>query len=207
MYLFARRRRINTAEARAAIGVAIEAATRVQKTSGLQVWVWNPVLSPEVGVVSWTARADHLNDLVVAEDKLNASSKFSDWVEQNDSMFQGPIEDSVLQVLQGAPSAEPPAYVQLVRAVCAHGAMSEALGLGAELAELGSRLTGMQTMFGAGVTGPYGTVAWLTGAPDLRAVEDGNAAMMANDEWGKLIDRAGHAFQPGVTSSLIRRLN
>ncbi len=207
MYLFARRRSINPARATAAVGMALEAATRAKEITGLATWVWNPVLSPDIGTVAWTARVEHLSELEAASDKLIGSSDFSEWIEQNDSLFLGPIEDSVLQVLHGTPSDQPAPYVQVVRALCAHGAISEAMSFGVEIAEVGSRLTGLQTMFGATVTGGYGGVGWLTGVPDLDAVEAANVALMADDEWRKLVDRAGHAFQPGVTTSLLRRLN
>jgi hypothetical protein len=61
-------------------------------------------------------------------------------------------------------------------------------------------------MFVASVTGPYGGVGWLTSTPDLGAVEAANEALAGDEEWLKLIDRAGHAYQPGVTSSILRRL-
>jgi hypothetical protein len=206
MYLFARRRRINPARGRAAVGVALEGATRVREATGLTVWVWSPVLSAEFGTMVWSTRVEHLAELEAADDKL-MSSEFGDWIEQNDGMFTGPTEDSVLQVLHGTPSDQPGAYVQVARAVCANGAMSEAMGFGTEIAEAASRITGLQTMFGSSVTGPFGGVAWLTGVADLGAVEAANAALAADDEWRKLMDRAGHAFQAGVTTSLLRRLN
>jgi len=207
MYLFARRRSINPAHARAAIGPAVEAASRARDVTGLAIWVWNPVLSPEMGTVAWTTRVEHLAELQAADDKLMSSTEFGEWIEQNDSRFVGPLEDSVLQVLHGTPADQPGAYVQVARATCANGSMSEAMGLGVEVADVASRVTGLATLFGAGVTGAYGGVAWLTGAPDLAAVQAANAALAGDDEWRKLIDRAGHAFQPGVTSSLLRRLN
>jgi hypothetical protein len=207
MYLFARRRRINPAQGSAAISMALEAATRARELTGLTIWAWTPVLSPEVGTVAWSTRTEHLDELQAADDKLTGSSEFTEWVEQNDSLFLGPIEDSVLQVIHGAPTDQPGAYVQVARAICANGAMSEAMGFGVDIAELASRLTGLTTIFGATVAGAYGAVAWLTGAPDLGAIETANAALMADDEWRKLIDRAGHAFQPGATTSFLRRLN
>jgi hypothetical protein len=61
-------------------------------------------------------------------------------------------------------------------------------------------------MFVAAVTGPYGAVGWLTSVPDLGAIEAANETLSTNEEWLKLIDRAGHAYQPGVTSSILRRI-
>jgi hypothetical protein len=207
MYLFARRRRINPAQGRAAMAAAVEAGTRATEITGNSIWVWTPVLSPDVGTAVWSTRVEHLDELTTAEDKLMGSSDFAEWVEQNDSLFLGPIEDSVIQLIHGAPTDEPAAYVQVARAVCANGVMSDAISYGVEITEVASRITGFTTMFGTAVTGAYGGVAWLTGAPDMRAVETANAALMANDEWRKVIDRAGHAFLPGVSTSLLRRLN
>ena len=57
------------------------------------------------------------------------------------------------------------------------------------------------------VVGPYGGVAWTTQLPDLRALESAQATLRASDEWLKLTDRAGHAYQPGITTSLMQRLS
>jgi hypothetical protein len=207
MYLFARSRSIAPARMRAAVGVAVEAASRVREMTGLTIWVWSPVLSQQITSVAWTTRVEHLSELEAADAKIMASTEFGDWVEQNDALFTGPLDDAVTQVLYGTPSDEPGAYVQVVRAICANGSVAEAMGFGAEIAEASSRITGLSTMFGAGLTGSYGGVVWITGASDLAAVETANAALAANDDWAKLVDRAGHAFQPGVTGSLLRRLN
>jgi hypothetical protein len=40
--------------------------------------------------------------------------------------------------------------------------MTEAMSFGAEISEVAARVTGLQTIFGAGVSGAYGGVAWLT---------------------------------------------
>lgn len=89
--------------------------------------------------------------------------------------------------------------------MCANGSIGEAMGLGIEVADTASRITGNQTMFVAPVVGAYAAVAWLTGVSDLATFESANAALRANDEWLKLVDQAGHAFQPDVTTSLLRR--
>src|SRR5262245_17343658 len=117
MYLFARRRRINPAQGRAAVGVALEAATRARALTGLEIWVWNPVLSPELGTLAWSTRVDHLQELQAADDKLSSSNEWVEWIEHNDPLFQGPLEDSVLSVVHGTPSDQPGAYVQVTRAV------------------------------------------------------------------------------------------
>lgn len=85
MYLFARRRRINLAQGRAAMAAAVEACTRATEITGNSIWVWTPVLSPDVGTAVWSARVEHLDELTTADDQLTGSSDFAEWVEQNDS--------------------------------------------------------------------------------------------------------------------------
>jgi hypothetical protein len=206
VYLFARTRRINPAQARAAVALAMEAAQRAGDITGIPIQLWTPVMSGDMNVMVWTGNGEHLVDFEVAGDKLAESNDFNDWIEQNDSLYQGPFEDAVLQVLHGSPAEEAPGYVLGTQAVPANGSYAEAFGIGVEIAQTAERLTGLSMMFGSWLTGTLGGVAWVAGAADLTAVETANAALAANDEWAKLIERAGHAYQEGATSTLYRRL-
>jgi hypothetical protein len=206
MYLFGRSRRVNPAHTRAAMAVAVEAGSRASGIIGRPVFTWASVLSAELGTVLWTARFDHLDELTAADDAVMADSEFGDWVEQNDSLFSGHTEDVVSQVIHNPPTGEPGPYLTLVRAVAANGSLGEAMGLGVEIADAASRITGRQTMFVATVTGPYGGVGWITSVPDLAATEAANDALSSNEEWLKLVDRAGHAYAPGASTSILRRL-
>ena len=207
MYVFSRIRRINNAHGRAAMAAAAEAATRASEIIGMPVALWTPVLSAGIGTVVWSTTAEHLADLQAADDAITGSNEFMDWVEQNDSLFIGSLDDSVLQVLHGNVTGDPPAYVNVTRAVAAPGSVSEAMEMGLQLTEVVERITGVATTFGSYVTGTFGELAWAGALPDLQAAEAANAAMAASDELRKLIDSAGHVYQPGVTSMLLRRLN
>jgi hypothetical protein len=206
MFLFARSRRVNPAHTRAALGVAVEAGGRAGELIGRPVFTWTSVRSAELGTVAWTARFDHLDEMTGADDALMANSEFGDWVEQNDSLFSGHTEDTVSQVVHNPPAGEPGAYVSVVRAVAANGALSEAMAMGVEIADTASRITSQQTMFVAAVTGPYGAVGWLSSGPDLGTFEAANGALATNEEWLKLLDRAGHAYAPGASTSILRRI-
>ena len=56
------------------------------------------------------------------------------------------------------------------------------------------------------VVGDYGAVGWITSVDDLAEVEAANAAMSADEDFLKLVDRAGHAFTPGASSMMLRRI-
>jgi hypothetical protein len=206
MYLFSRRRHINTAKAREAMATAVEACPRVSQVTGWDVRVWATVHSPDITGLLWTTSFEHLEELAAGFDKLVVDEGWNDWLAQHDAEFVGPIDDNLLQVLHGAPGEQAPEYVQAVRAVCANGMLSRGIELGIELAQTAERITGVPVMFTSRVTGEYGGVAWISGAPDLATFETESAALAADASWAELLDRAGPAYQPGADTFLLRRL-
>jgi hypothetical protein len=156
--------------------------------------------------VFWTARVENLADAAAIDDTLFADEGFAQWAEDNDGLFVGPSTDVISQVVRGAPTGPPKGYVEVTQATCANGSVSEAMGFGIELAETSERITGIPVMFVASVVGNFGGIGWLAGVDELAELEAANAALSSNDEWLKLVDRAGHAFTPGASTQLLRRL-
>ena len=206
MYLVGRSRVINPARPRAAVAAAIEVGQRVSPIIGFPVYTWSTIFGPEPLTVMWSARVEHLAEIVAADDALAADEAFNEWAEQHNDLFASPLVGVVSQVVHGAPTGEPKPFLAVTRAVAANGALGEAMGVGVELAETLTRLTGHETMFMTPVTGEYGGAAWIVGADDLGEVEAVNATLAASDEWLKLVDRAGHCYAPGATTTMLRRL-
>ena len=206
MYLYSRRRQVNLAKGRAALGVAVEGAHRATEITGLDVRAWTAVFSPEFGTVMWSARIDDLEQLETASDKLNASTEFGDFIEQNDSCFSGPLQDSLSQVISGQPGAQVPEYITVVQARPSSGSLATAIPLAIEIAEAASRITGLPTMLASTVTGPYGGLAWITGSQDLKTSGEGEAKLMADPAWMPLLERASSAYLPDASTTILRRL-
>ena len=206
MYIGSRARAINQAKGRAAAAFAVEAGARASAITGHEIFVWSTIFSPDAPTVSWSARIEHLADLGAMDDALFAVEGFAQFVEDTDGLFVGPTSDLISQVVRGAPTGPPKAYVQATRAVCANGSLGEAMGLGVEIAETAERITGVPVIFVAAASGAYGAVGWISTVDDLAEVEAADAALMANDEWVKLLDRGGHAFAPGASTVMLRRL-
>ena len=206
MYLVGRNRVVNPASPRAAVAVAIEAGQRASQIIDRPVYTWARILGPDPLTVMWSARVDHLADVVVADDALAADDEFNDWTEQHNDLFVSPLVGVVSQVVHGAPTGEPKAFITVTSAVAANGALGEAMAIGVELAETLTTLTGQEAMFLTPVTGAYGGVAWIVGADDLGEVEAANATLGASEEWLKLVDSAGRSYAPGVSTTMLRRL-
>lgn len=188
------------------MGAAMDAATKVKQITGLEIGVWTTMLSPEVGMLAWTAQADHLAEFETATDKLAADNGYLDWVASVDSFFEGPLTDGVLEVVNGELSGDRPGYVGVTTAVCANGAVSAAMAGGVEVAQTATRITGNTTLFCSSLTGHYAGVAWVAGVADLAAFEQAGAALAGSPEWLALIDRIGPLFGPNPESTIYRRI-
>jgi hypothetical protein len=206
MYLVGRSRVVNPATPRAAAEVAVELGQRVGEIIERPVYTWSTIFGPEPTSVMWSARVEHLAEIVAADDAIGADDEFVAWAEQQNGLFASPLIGVVSQVVHGAPTGEPKAFLAVTRAVAANGALGEAMAVGVEIAETFTRLTGHEAMFVTPVTGEYGSAGWIVGADDLDQVEAANATLATSDEWIKLVDSAGHCFAPGGSTMMLRRL-
>lgn len=207
MYIFARSRSLNPGTFRAGLAAAVEGGSKASALIGQPVFVWASVLSPTVGTVVWSMRVDDLDALIGLGDTIAADDGFDEWARSSDELFSGPFTDGVSEVVSGAPTGPPEAYLSVVTGTCANGSIAEGMAIGVEIAEMATRISGHETMFAAAMAGAYGSVTWVTGVPDLNTLANSNQKLSSDPEWLKLVDRAGHAYAQGVTGSILRRLN
>lgn len=206
MYIVGRSRVVSSATPGAAVAAAIEAGQRAGQIIERPVFTWSTLFGPEPLTVSWSARVEHLVEIVAADDALAADEAFVAWADARNELYASPLVGVVSQVVHGAPTSEPKPYIGVTRATAANGALGEAMATGVEIAETITRLTSNEAMFVSSVTGDYGGVGWIIGADTLDDVEAANATLGASDEWLKLVDRAGHCYAPGAATTLMRRL-
>ena len=207
MYLFSRRHTMNQATLRRSMAMAVRASTMVTDLTGHAIHAWSTEFSPQVGEIVWSGAFEHLSELGTVNDVLASSEAYLELIESSAGLWVGQATDSMLQIIHAAPrSDEAPRYVSVVRADIANAAMDVGMSLGVELAETAERVTGMAATFGANVTGSFSGVAWITGFPDLQAMETTQAKLAVEPAWHALVDRAGAAYQPGTTTTVYRRL-
>ena len=207
MYILARTREIHPAHARDGVAAAVEAGARASTITGLQVFVWSTMFSAPVGTVVWSCRVDQLDDLITAQDALFASDEFDKFIRDRDELFVGSLADTVSQVIHGAPTEGPGAFIQTVAAVCANGSLSEGMHTAIELADAAKRVTGRSTMVVTPVAGTYGAMGWITSFDDLASMQAANDKLTADADWLKLVDRAGHVYAPGTQATILRRIS
>lgn len=208
MYLFSRSRRLDPAHGRAGVAYAVEIGHKATQLTGLEIGVWAETMSPGFGTISWTTMVPDLLSLEQAMDKMAVADDFNASIEEHASLFSGFAEDRLFQIVHGEPDPDRrPSYVTAVRGRCRAGNIAEAMGLGVEIAEKVTEITGRSTMFATGVTGEWGAVGWLTAFDDITQIESDEAMLMADPNWLTMLDdRAGAAYESDATQTMYRRL-
>ena len=208
MYLFTRAGRFGPGSVGEGMTFVAAVTEKVHQESGLDIHAWGATLSPELGTVVWASFVDSLEELEAAQDKLAVSDSFIALAESGSSLFAGPLQDGLAQVVVGTydRTAPLPSYVTVARAIAANGKLSDAMAAGVEIAEAATRITGVPTSFLADATGSFGGCRWNSGHPDIASVERAEMALAADEGWLKLLDRAGTCYQAGVSQSIFRRI-
>jgi len=209
MYLFSRRARLANGRGRDAVAWATGITETANRLTGLPISLYAQVYSPGFGTVSWTAFVPDLTALEAAGDKLAIDDGYAAQTDAGAEFTDGGLDDTLFQVIHGEPDPSREVnYVGAVRAVCANGHLARGMAVGVEIAQRAEALTGFPCMFLADTTGVYGGVAWLTGYPDVAALEAAQAVQFGNSEFVDFIDReAGPAYaaDSALTTQLIHR--
>ena len=95
-----------------------------------------------------------------------------------------------------------------MQAVCATGNIANAMAVGVEIAQKAEVVTGLPTLFGSSLTGPYGGVGWITGYANIGELEAAQQALGADPSWVDMIDKkaaGAYAEEPSITTQLIYR--
>ena len=205
MYLFNRSRVARPDTLPSALAWAVDIAGRASSVAGIQVSTWMSMLSQEGGTIVWSAGFDTLSDWEAAFGKLAADADYGAAVAGGGELFTGSVADGLLNVISGMPS-EPTdyAYVTAVHATAANGQIGAAMQQGVALAAAATATGGLNTVFGAEVTGQYGGVRWLTGAPSIAAMEESMHAINGDPSFLALVDAGGAVYQPNATQALFR---
>jgi hypothetical protein len=198
---------MNQGTLRRSMAMAVRASTMVTDLTGHEVHTWSAEFSPQVGEITWSAWFEHLSDLGAVNDVLASSEAYLELIESSAGLWVGQAVDGMIQIIHAsAQPTEVPMYASVVRADIDNGAMDSGLSLGVELAETAERVTGRPATFGAAVTGSFNGVVWITGFPDLQAMETTQAKLAVEPAWHSLLDRAGSTYRPGATTTVYRRL-
>jgi hypothetical protein len=190
MFLFSRTARIAPGNTKLAMTWAAAVTEKVNQISGLPVGLYMQTFSPEVGRIAWSTFAPDLASLETASDKLAANEGYLSLVDSGAKFALGGADDLLSQIIHGAPDPNRPVeYVSTVTTTCANGNVMRGVELGVEIAQRVEKVTGLPGLFGTAATGNYGAVGWITGYGDVNEMERAQAALAADADFGKFVDK------------------
>ena len=168
---------------------------KVATLTGQEVQVWATVYSPGYGTISWTSWFADLATLEKVGDTLTADAGYMKLADQGAKFTDGGLDDAIFQPIYGSPDpTRDIQYVGGVTAVAAPGNIERAIGVGIEIAQKVEAVTGMSCMFARAMSGPYGSIGWLTAYDNIGAIEAAATAIAADPSLVKLIDSSKGCF-------------
>lgn len=207
MYLFARRTRLMRGNGMAGVEWAGSICAKVKELTGQEIELWASAYSPGYGTISWTGWFEDLAALEAVGDKLEGDPSFGDLADEGAKFTAGAVDDGLIQPVYGTSNGGPFQYVTSVVAVTAAGNCERAIAAGVEIAQKADAITGFSTIFVRSLTGPYGTVGWLTGYENATQMQSAQRALAGEPSWLKLIDSTEGCFaeEASLTQSTIYR--
>ncbi len=208
MYLFTRTAHLKTGNPTAGMTFAHEVSHLVSEHTNHQMQVWTSMYSPGMGTIVWSSWFESLVELERISDKLATDGPYLHMLSDAVELFEGPVDDALLEPLFGAPDpARSTQYVSVVSATPASGRFIDATMKGIEIAERATAISSTPTMFARSITGTYGSVCWITSCESIEELESSEKLLMADEEWTSLVDSSSVCFQedPAGTRQLIFR--
>ncbi len=195
MYLFNRRTRLVGGNGTAGLEWATAISEKAAAVTGHEVQLWATVYSPGYGTISWTAWFADLASVEKADDAMNGDADMTKLADLGAKFTDGSLDDAIFQPIHGAPNpTREIQYVGSVAAVAASGNIERALGFGVEVAQKVEAITGMPCIFAQALSGPYGSVGWLTAYDNIAAIESAQTAMAGDSSFLKLVDSGAGCF-------------
>jgi hypothetical protein len=208
MYLFTRSGRLARGQIREAIAWTGEVTEKVNQISDLPVSLWQTVMSPDVGRMTWSTMTDELEALQAIEDKLLADNSYVDLVDRGAAFTTGDLQDQLATIVHApADIAERQAgYVTVVTAQATNGQFGRAVEVAIQIAQKATALSGVDTSVALANTGPYAQLAWITGAADLAELQRSEQAINSDPGFVAFLDdAAGDVYVPGSGQQTISR--
>ena len=210
MYLFSRSVRLGAGNPEKALAWALKITEKVNQISETPVDLWSSVFSPKAQTMVWSATVDDLLTLETVDNKLISDSGYVSLVEEGAAYASGdPVDDGLLQFVFADPAtAEVDAtYATTVQATLTPGGLARGIELGVETAQLAGKISGCPTSFCTSLTGPYGSVEWVSVYSSIEQLQRGQEAISTNAEFAHMVDKdLSKVYLPGALQLAWRKI-
>jgi hypothetical protein len=188
---------------------ALEITEAVNKTTHLNVSLWQGLFGGPIGTLGWSALVDNLTVLEAATDQLLGDASYLSLVAKARPWTTTPGEDSLLRMVHtaGGDYVRPAVggYAEGYLAVPAEGKLAKAGTFAVEIADMHSELTHSSVLFCTSEYGAFGEMRWLALYDSAAAVDAAAEAIAKDEDYVKKIDSADDLFVEGVTRRTLAR--
>jgi hypothetical protein len=200
MYLFTRDVLL-AGDVRKTLPLAVGMAELVTRTTEVPVSLWVSVLGAPVGTVSYSAFFQSMSEMDAATTALMADEEYLQRLDEATQHVVGAPEDRLLEILHNAGGeyrrAEAGSVVQVTTAQVSNARFGPALTWSTEAADLVAEITGTPVILGRGVADQFGTLAWISSAPNMAGIDSANEALAKDPRYLTKLDTMGDSFIPG----------
>ena len=191
-------------------GLAISTEIRafVSAKSGVEIGLWLSQFGAPVGTVVYAAAIDGLAQLHSIDEALVADPAYHALLARGAEYVTTPPVDGLSTPLHGDLGDPPPvgSAALVTTAVVAGGKYAEAMAWGVDMAVHSENVTGYPVGFHMDDFGTFGSVAWVSAAPDLAAIDVAADKLNADSSYLEKLGAVGDLFVPasGHRSMAIR---
>ena len=161
--------------------------------------VWASVAGLPAGTLAFTGFMENHEKLGDNNTKVLADTEWWNRVGALREHSASETTDEIREIIHGSPSPEN-SVAWGVTAQIAPGQIANAMGWAIEIAEKVGSMVGSETIVLWDLYGPYGQLTWITGFPDMAAVDTAQAAMAADSDYVSKLDAGGDLFVAGSGS-------
>ena len=180
----------------------------VTKITGVSVSVFATRYGQPLNTVLWSARVESQTQRQAMTDKLVADSGYMKWVSSHSELFESAPVDGLSNVVASSLTATPTRFYSVLTAIAANGRLGDAVAFGIKAQQFVSDALRLPAAFLVPVYGPFGAVAWITGADSAADLDREAEMQMTNADYHKLVLEAGPLFIEGSgVNGLIEKIN
>lgn len=180
---------------------AFEITEHVNKTTGMDVSLWQAQFGFPAGTMAWSARVPNLTELEHATDGLTTDKAYLDLASRATDWAVEPPTDTLLRLIHAAGGeyvrGDVGSYAEVIAAVPAEGKMAKATEFGVRISDMHSQITHSSVLFASSAYGSFGELRWLAMYDSAAAVDAAAEIIAKDEEYGGTIDDAGDLFVEG----------
>ena len=188
---------------------ALEITDAVNKSTHLNVSLWQGVFGGPVGTLGWSTLVDNLTALEAATDSLAGDASYLSLVAKARDWTSTPGVDVLLRMIHtaGGDYVRPGVggYAEGTTAIPAEGKLAKAGAFGVEIADMHSELTHSSVLFCTSEYGAFGEMRWLAMYDSAAAVDAAAEAIAKDADYGEKLDDAGNLFVEGLARRTLAR--